>query len=95
MRAIEAVVQADGDESARLYSICEWWLEPRTLDPQERLHAEDHAYYVIEGTLSIHMNDEWLRFSGGSYTVVPAGTVHDFANEGTERVGFLTFKLPA
>lgn len=94
MRPVEAVLNPDQDDSAQLYSTCEWWLEPRTLDCKERVHAEDHAYYVIEGTLNLHMNDEWLQLSGGSYVIVPGGTIHEFANETTERVGFLTFKLP-
>ncbi len=49
MGRMRAIFKADSDESAGLYSVSEWWLEPRTRGPGVHAHPEDHVYYVIAG----------------------------------------------
>jgi hypothetical protein len=38
MGRISAVFKADGDETAKRYSISEWWLEPNTQGPGAHSH---------------------------------------------------------
>src|SRR5262245_42196723 len=53
MGRISAVFKADEDETQSLYSVSEWWLEPRTRGPGAHSHVEDDLFYVIEGVMSI------------------------------------------
>ena len=73
MGGISAVFKADGVETARQYSISEWWLEPDTEGPGAHSHPEDDAFYVLEGTMSFLVDDEWVDAVKGSFVLVPAG----------------------
>lgn len=94
MGPIRAVFKADSDESAGSYSVSEWWLEPRTGGPGVHAHPEDHVFYVIAGTLSLRLNDEWSHVTKGSYVIIPGGTPHDFENRGPVPSGFISFNSP-
>jgi quercetin dioxygenase-like cupin family protein len=94
MGRIRAVFKADAGETAGAYSVSEWWLEPRTRGPGVHAHPEDHVYYVIDGTLSLCLNDEWSELEKGGYVVIPGGTPHDFQNRGSAAVGFMSINSP-
>lgn len=94
MGPIRAVFKADGTESAGRYSISEWWLEPRTTGPGAHSHAQDDVFYVLEGTMSIMIGDQWMDAPAGSFVLVPAGVPHDFENRGNVRSGVLNISAP-
>jgi len=94
MGRIRAIFKADSDESAGRYSVSEWWLEPRTRGPGVHAHSEDHVFYVIAGTLSVCVNDDWSHMTQGTYVVIPGGTPHDFKNQGSVPSGFISFNSP-
>jgi mannose-6-phosphate isomerase-like protein (cupin superfamily) len=66
MGPIRAVFKADSNELAGSYSVSERWLEPRTRGPGVHAHPEDHVFYVVAGTLSLRLNDEWSPVTKGS-----------------------------
>ena len=94
MGPMRAVFKADRDETASRYSVSEWWLEPHTRGPGVHLHLEDHVYYVLAGTLSVWLDDDWSHVTRGTCVVIPGGTPHDFQNQGSVRAGFLSFNSP-
>jgi len=94
MGRISAVFKADGDESQNRYSISEWWLEAHTQGPGAHSHEEDDIFYVIEGTMSILMDDRWREASKGTLVLVPGGVTHDFENRSSARAGVLNFSIP-
>jgi len=94
MGGISAVFKVDGDESAHRYSISEWWLEPFTTGPGTHAHDEDDVFYVLAGTMSVRVDDEWIDAAVGSFVLVPGGTPHDFENRGPERAGLLNVSAP-
>ena len=94
MGGISAVFKADGAETARQYSISEWWLEPDTEGPGAHSHPEDDAFYVLEGTMSFLIEGEWVDCPKGSFVLAPAGATHDFQNRGTSRAGVLNLSAP-
>jgi mannose-6-phosphate isomerase-like protein (cupin superfamily) len=57
-------------------------------------HPEDHVYYVLAGTLSLCLYDDWSQVTEGTCIVIPGGTPHNFENQGLEPAGFLTFNSP-
>ena len=94
MGQIRAVFKADTDETANRYSVSEWWLEPRTRGPHVHQHPEDHVFYVIAGTLSVRLDEDWRSATKGSYIIIPAGTPHTFENRGAVPTGFISFNSP-
>lgn len=94
MGRMRAIFKADSEESTSQYSVSEWWLEPRTRGPGTHAHPEDHVFYVIAGTLSVRINDEWSHAPKGTYVLLPGGTPHDFQNQGSVPAGFISFNSP-
>lgn len=94
MGRIGAVYKADGAETNSSYSISEWWLEPHTRGPGAHSHPEDDIFYVIEGTMSVLVGDEWVHATRGSFVLVPGGMTHDFENRGDTRAAVLNFSTP-
>jgi quercetin dioxygenase-like cupin family protein len=94
MGRIRAVFKADGTETAAGYSISEWWLEPTTTGPGAHAHPEDDVFYVIEGTMTVLVGEDWIDAPQGSFVLVPGGITHDFQNRSTARAGVLVFSHP-
>jgi mannose-6-phosphate isomerase-like protein (cupin superfamily) len=94
MGRLAAVFKADGAESAGLYSISEWWLEPHTPGPGAHSHPEDDVFYVIEGTVSFLVGDRWVDVSKGAFVLAPGGVTHDFENRSAAGAGFLNMSAP-
>lgn len=90
MGRISALFKADGAET-KGYSISEWWLEPHTQGPGAHSHDEDDVFFVIEGTMSILLGEQWHDAPVGSFVLVPGGTTHDFQNRSGARAGVLNF----
>ena len=94
MGRISAVFKADGAESASRYSISEWWLEPNCKGPGAHSHQEDDVFYVLEGTMSLLVEGQWVDAKKGSFVLIPGGSVHDFENRSNKRAGVLNFSAP-
>lgn len=94
MGGMSAVFKADEAETASLYSVSEWWLEPDTAGPGAHSHDEDDVFYVIEGTMSFLVGGEWVDCPPGSFVLAPGGSVHDFRNRGSVRAGVLNLSAP-
>jgi quercetin dioxygenase-like cupin family protein len=94
MGRIRAVFKADGPETAEAYSISEWWLEADTSGPGPHSHPEDDVFYVIEGTMSVLVDDRWIEASKGSFVLIPGGMTHDFENRSAARAGVLNISSP-
>jgi mannose-6-phosphate isomerase-like protein (cupin superfamily) len=94
MGRIQAVFKADGGETGGSYSVSEWWLEANTSGPGAHHHEKDDLFYVLEGTMSIFVDDRWIEAEKGSFVLVPGGTTHDFQNRSTARAGMLSFSHP-
>ena len=94
MGRMSAVFKADGAETAGRYSISEWWLDPRTQAAGAHSHPDDQAFYVLEGTMSLLVNDEWIEAPAGSFILVPGGAKHDIANRSDAQAGVLDISVP-
>jgi mannose-6-phosphate isomerase-like protein (cupin superfamily) len=95
MPTMRAVFKADGDETANRYSISEWWLKPESDGPGAHSHeGNDEIFYVIEGTPSVLIGDDWIDAPVGTCIVIPAGITHDFANRTKARAGLFNVFIP-
>jgi mannose-6-phosphate isomerase-like protein (cupin superfamily) len=94
MGSIAATFKADGTETQDRCSISEWWLEPHSKGPGAHAHEEDDLFYVLDGTMSLLIGEDWIHAERGSFVLVPAGMVHDFENRGAVRAGVLNVSVP-
>jgi mannose-6-phosphate isomerase-like protein (cupin superfamily) len=91
MGRIRALFKADGDETKAQYSISEWWLEPHTKGPGAHKHDEDDVFFIIEGTMSVLVDETWIDAPVGSFVLIPGGTTHDSENRSDARAGMINF----
>ena len=95
MERMRAVFFADGAETNSRYAISEWWLEPRIRGPGTHAHPEDHIFYILRGTVTLHIDGERTEAPRGSYALIPGGTPHDFENRATDECEFISINAPA
>jgi mannose-6-phosphate isomerase-like protein (cupin superfamily) len=90
-----ALFKADEEETDQQYSVSEWWLDPNSDGPGAHQHEEnDEVFYVLEGTTSFLVGDNWLNAEKGTFLRIPSKTIHDFANRTDKRTGVLNFFIP-
>jgi mannose-6-phosphate isomerase-like protein (cupin superfamily) len=90
-----AVFKADENETNEKYSISEWWLQPNSSGPGAHLHeGNDEVFYVLEGSISFLVGEEWKEAEKGTFLRIPAKTIHDFRNTTNARAGALNFFIP-
>jgi mannose-6-phosphate isomerase-like protein (cupin superfamily) len=69
--------------------------EPETLVPLHVHHRTDEAFYVLEGELSVQIGQRHVKAPAGAMVLVPRGTMHRYANEGSSPARFLVIISPA
>ncbi len=94
MGRLSVVFKADGTETDGRCSISEWWLDPHTRGHGAHSHPPDDMFFVLEGTLSFLVGDEWVDAPAGSFILVPGGVTHTFDNRGDTRAGALNISAP-
>jgi quercetin dioxygenase-like cupin family protein len=61
------------------------------------LHRHNHtseAFYVLEGVLTVRINDKTVEYPAGSYVLIPPGTAHAQGNRGTVPARLLLTMTP-
>jgi len=54
----------------------------------------EEFFYVLEGELTLRSGDRVVNARAGTFVQIPQGTVHSFANSGTQRARMLLGCLP-
>ncbi len=65
------------------------WIAPLHLH-----HADDEAWYVLEGELGFRLGDEEVVVEAGSAVMAPRGTPHTFWNAGDVEARYLLVMTP-
>jgi quercetin dioxygenase-like cupin family protein len=94
MPGIRATFKADGAETADLYSISTWRLEPHCTGPGAHSHPEDDVFVVTEGVMSLFVGGEWVDAPVGTFVLVPGGATHDFQNRSDGPATVLNISAP-
>ncbi len=58
-------------------------------------HAEEEAWYVLDGELTFNVGGRTIPAVAGSFILVPRGIVHTFGNTGDRPASFLEIFSPA
>jgi len=62
---------------------------PRLIAPLHLHHSDDEAWYVLEGTLRVRVDEQEVEAQAGSAVFVPRGTKHTYWNPGPGPVRYL------
>lgn len=78
-----------------IFSVTEYELSPHFPGPPPHKHRVfEHAWYVLEGDLTIELNEEKSVVSKGGFVFIPKQTVHAFANLSEAIVKILVVDTP-
>jgi mannose-6-phosphate isomerase-like protein (cupin superfamily) len=89
-------IKATGDDTNDSFYLGDVVTEPGFAGPPPHVHERVHdMFYVLEGTLTMRLNDQTTALPAGSFVCVPPGVVHTFSNPGDAPVRFLNFNTPA
>ena len=83
--------QDDGD-----FSLMERTLPPGGRRPPPHRHTNcSEAYFVLDGLVSVIVEDEELSLGPEGFVLVPRGTAHTFGNGGDQQARLLVIHAPA
>jgi quercetin dioxygenase-like cupin family protein len=75
----EALVLADAASTSESFSVLQTQAEPSGFGPPLHVHRDAaEAFYVLEGTYLMHLEEHQERCGPGSFVYVPPNVVHTF-----------------
>jgi mannose-6-phosphate isomerase-like protein (cupin superfamily) len=77
-----------------------WWLLEGCEFPGFTTSLHFHPktteqFYVLEGVMSVYVDDKWLELGPGTFAELPPNTIHAQANHSEKNVRFLATGIPA
>ncbi len=87
------LILAHGAQTGGIYSLMEEFC-PRGSGPPSHTHAQDEAFYLLEGEITFRAGDATLQAKAGDFVTIPRGTVHSFRVD-SETARLLNFYAPA
>jgi mannose-6-phosphate isomerase-like protein (cupin superfamily) len=88
--------KALADEDDGDFSLMERTLPPGGRRPPPHRHTNcSEAYFVLDGVVSVVVEDEELAVGPEEFVLVPRGTRHTFGNAGTAEARLLVIHAPA
>jgi quercetin dioxygenase-like cupin family protein len=94
--ASEVSIKAGGEQTGGSFFLGETVIEPGWPGPPLHRHERLHdMFYVLEGTLTMRVEDATHELGRGSFACVPPGVAHTFSNPSTEPARFLNFNTPS
>ncbi|MFF4983866.1 cupin domain-containing protein [Streptomyces sp. NPDC001046] len=89
-------VKIDGAVTGGAYSLIEYAHAAGAPGPPPHVHERhEEAFRVLEGELSLDVDDRTITLRAGEYAMVPRGAVHRPYNAGPVEVRFLFITSPA
>lgn len=74
------IVKVPGNATGGRLGVVEMHLQADWPGPPSHVHEEvEHCWYVLEGSVTLTIDDDTSRFGPGSCLFVPAGTPHAFS----------------
>ncbi len=87
----EVVIKSTSDD----FFLSENVLPPDMPGPPPHTHERmTDMFYVLEGTLTVLVEDEWSELAAGSFVAAPPGVTHTFRNDSGAPVRFLNLSTP-
>jgi mannose-6-phosphate isomerase-like protein (cupin superfamily) len=71
-------------------------IQPHREGPPIHSHEnEDDSFYILEGEITVVLEDSEVAAGPGTFVLVPPGVAHTFANRGDEILRMLNIHAPA
>jgi quercetin dioxygenase-like cupin family protein len=90
-----ATVKAGGEKTGGALAVVEFMAPPGFATPRHVHHAEDEAFYVLEGSLSGFCGDTKWEAGVGSFVWLPRDVPHGYATTANGVTRSLAITLPA
>jgi quercetin dioxygenase-like cupin family protein len=90
-----SMILATGEQTCDAFSIVEHRLAPGAQGPP--LHRHERlcdAFYVLEGSLTLRVEDQTLTAAAGAFACFPPGVAHTFLNASRVPVRVLNINAP-
>ncbi len=84
-----------GEATGNRWTVLEFLLPPGQLTPPHIHHAEDEAWYVLEGEVNFHADGKPMKATAGSFVFAPREIVHGFQVSGDGSARMLVFASPS
>ncbi len=85
-----------GAQSGGEFLVLEYMAPPQFSGPPPHWHkVTTEIFYVLEGSMTLHVGDETQEVGPGGFAYVPPGVVHSFANASDAPAKFLLVASPA
>lgn len=87
-QAYMRVLLGQDDDMPHFYSR-EFKIDPGGAIPRHRHANIEHQQIVLEGTLSLQLNEDWTTVSEGHCVYIPEMTIHAYKNNTEKPVRFI------
>ena len=84
-----------GEETDGAFFMAEVSVAPGGGPPPHIHHREDESFFLLQGTLIVHVGDKTLSASPGDFVHLPRGIKHSFQNTSNETAKMLVTITPA
>ncbi len=89
------IVKVDSQASRGAYSLFEYSHAAGAAGPPAHIHAfHEEAFYIMEGQLTLTIDDQIITLSPGECWVVPRGSIHRPSNRSDRPVRYLIISSP-
>jgi mannose-6-phosphate isomerase-like protein (cupin superfamily) len=89
------IVKVDGQASQGAYALFEYSHAAGAAGPPAHVHAfHEEAFYIIEGQLTLAIDNQIITLSPGECWVVPRGSIHRPSNRSDQPVRYLIISSP-
>ena len=89
------LVKATVDSTGGLFTLSETTLPAHSPGPPLHTHERmQDNFYVLEGTLTVHLSTRTVEAPAGTFTSFPPGVPHTFSNPLDSPVRFLNLNTP-
>lgn len=86
--------KATGAQTGNSFSLIEQVLPPGFAPPLHVHHAEDEAFYLIDGTITFYCGEQTFSATAGSFIYLPKDIPHAFLVEGDKPARLLQLAAP-
>jgi len=90
------VIKATGEHTGGRFFLSETTLAAGMPGPPPHTHETVcDMFHVLEGRLTMRVDDDEIEATAGTFVCAPPGTVHGFRNTSDAPARFLNFNVPA
>jgi quercetin dioxygenase-like cupin family protein len=86
---------ATGEETNGKYALWEAIIPPGGGPPPHVHSREEEGFCILEGEINLHVGDERIVVTAGTFANMPVGTPHSFKNESSNPARMLISVAPA